>query len=48
VWVGDDVSTDLVPDLVLDGFKDTNEAVNNIKNYLGQKGIIFSSWVYSI
>ena len=48
IWVGDDVSTDLVPDLVLDGFKDTNEAVNNIKNYLGQKGIIFSSWAYSI
>ena len=48
VWVGENVTTDLVPDLVLDEFKDTNEAVNRIKNYLGQKGIIFSSWAYSI
>ncbi len=48
LWIGDEVTTDLVPDLQLDGFKDTQETVNNIKDYLGIKGIIFNSWVYSI
>lgn len=48
LWIGDEVTTDLVPDLQLDGFKDTQEAVNKIKDYLGVKGIIFNSWVYSI
>ena len=48
LWIGDEVTTDLVPDLQLDGFKDTQEAVNKIKDYLGLKGIIFNSWAYSI
>lgn len=48
LWIGDEVTTDLVPDLQLDSFKDTQEAVNKIKDYLGVKGIIFNSWVYSI
>lgn len=48
LWIGDEVTTDLVPDLQLDSIKDTQEAVNKIKDYLGLKGIIFNSWVYSI
>lgn len=48
IWVGEDVTTDLTPDLHLDSFNNTNEAVNKIKDYLGIKGIIFNSWVYSI
>ncbi len=48
LWIGDEVTTDLVPDLQLDSFKDTQEAVNKIKDYLGVKGIIFNSWAYSI
>lgn len=48
VWIGEDVSTDLVPDLVVNDFRESSEAVNKIKNYLGQKGIIFSSWIYNI
>jgi bifunctional enzyme CysN/CysC len=35
LWIGDEVTTDLVPDLQLDSFKDTQEAVNKIKDYLG-------------
>jgi len=44
VWVGEDVTTDLVYDLKVPGKLDVNVSVESIKQLLQDNGIIFKPW----
>ncbi len=44
VWTGDDITTDISYDLILNDEEDTEMSVDRIKNMLHDKGIIFKPW----
>ena len=44
VWVGDDLSTDLRPDLTLTGREALDDAVGRLESLLQEIGAIFKPW----
>ncbi len=44
VWVGENITTDIVYDSRIPGLLDVDESVNILKNVLYEKGIIFKPW----
>ncbi|KAF2956277.1 GTP-binding protein [Marinitoga sp. 38H-ov] len=44
IWVGEDITTDIKPDLHIYDFEHTESAMNIIKSELQEKGIIFKPW----
>jgi bifunctional enzyme CysN/CysC len=44
VWVGEDVTTDIVYDLIIPHPQNVEDAVDRIKDMLQERGIIFKPW----
>jgi len=44
IWIGEDVTTDISFDLMVSHPENVDEAVNQIKNVLQERGIIFKPW----
>jgi bifunctional enzyme CysN/CysC len=44
IWIGEDITTDISYDLMISHPENVDEAVNQIKNVLQERGIIFKPW----